>query len=599
MKRIRHLSLIAIIMSVATVFIVGGCEKSADPLQLNNPFDPASPTGGDGLQVRAVVSGNSVILTWNQPQGMDVSHYNLFQSDEADGTYEGFARVDHTASTIGNYTYKFPTPATADWFKVRASTVGGEFSLFSLAVPAQAMVGPVVIVGDTLTNLASPFQELTITAAFGDSLLIGLDEVLNNPLRVASSGPGMPTVINFDFGPAAADSTFHLRVLAFDAISATPTTKLDFPVRFAPKHTLVGANRLKLATRVNDLAIPSAGAIQMRFADSEANLALAPWIPGADLYPAYPLSDSANPQEIWAEFEGEFGFNSTSFISVRPDLLTSAAFNLKVPSNRVVSTLTVPVEFTAAATDLRISENPNFAAVPWQAFADSMTFQLSAGEGTKTIYTQYRNDWTQSNILSDYCILISQGPDVNFVVPSDGTVLTAGSTVTVRGTSSQGTVATGVDTVQVDFGEGLGFREVLGVENWQLNWNVPTFTADTEVVLRARAVAGDLVVTDFISVTVTQMTVAILDPLENGTVISGEPVNIAGTAGGMLGGDPIDTVVIDIGSEQITATSTNIWAETWTATDVLVDTPTTITVTAWAGTESVSASVNIVIQPAP
>jgi len=337
----------------------------------------------------------------------------------------------------------------------------------------------------------------------------------------------------------------------------------------------------------------------MRFADSEANLATAPWVPSADVYPAYQLADSANLQQIWAEYEGDFGFNVSNFTIVRPDLLTSATFQLTIPSDRVVSSLSVPVAFSASATDLRISENPNFATVPWQAYADTMTLQLSAGEGTKTIYTQFRNDWTQSEILTDYCIFISQGPDVNIVVPYDGAVLIGGTTIVTRGTSNQGTVATGVDTVQVDFGDGLGFRDVNGIEDWQLDWDVPTFTADTEVVMRARAVAGGLVVTDFITVTVSQLTIEILDPLADAFVVSASEINISGLAGSILGGTPIDTVVIDIGAEQIIASGTNQWAATWTAVDVLVDTPTTIVVTAWVGTESVTTSVDIVVQPAP
>ena len=65
---------------------------------------------------------------------------------------------------------------------------------------------------------------------------------------------------------------------------------------------------------------------------------------------------------------------------------------------------------------------------------------------------------------------------------------------------SSGTVAAALDAVQLDLGDGLGFREVLGTENWQRTWNVPVFTEDTEQVLRARAWAGDLMITDAVTV---------------------------------------------------------------------------------------------------
>ena len=386
-------------------------------------------------------------------------------------------------------------------------------------------------------------------------------------------------------------------VKAIGAVGESEAAALTLPVDFDPHHTLAEGSPLRLPTRVNDLVIPDLGLINMRFAASQAELAAAPWLPAADLYPGYELLDSANPQEIWAEYEGDFGFNTTYKLGVRPELLASAAYFLKVPENRIVSSHTVTAEFSAGATHTRISESPNFAAVPWQAYADTATFILSPEEGTKTVYVQYRNDWTQSNVLSDYCILVAQGPDVNIIAPQTGDVLVGGSTVMTIGTSTAGTGEAALDSLLIDLGDGMGFRAVLGTDNWQILWDVPTFTTDTDVVIRARAVIGEIAATDFVTVTVSQVGIQIDNPLDGASVLGGEPVEVSGLANGILNGAPVDSVIVNIGAERFVASGTNSWSVSWLSPVVADNTPTGITATVWTDGETVTDAISITLTP--
>ncbi len=181
--------------------------------------------------------------------------------------------------------------------------------------------------------------------------------------------------------------------------------------------------------------------------------------------------------------------------------------------------------------------------------------------------------------------------------PVEGDIVVGGSTLLTRGTAAPGTEAAAVDLVQLDLGDGLGFREVIGLDNWQLNWNVPTFTTDTEVIIRARAYAEDLEVTDSVTVTVTQLAVNIIDPLDGASVLGGEPLAINGDASGILGGAALDSVVVDIGAEHLVASGTTAWDTTWLAPSVGADTPVDIIATAWAGGESVSSTISVTVVP--
>jgi len=582
---------------VTTLLLLTGCEKSPTSQHQGNPFDPSGPSGGDALQLTTVTGVNQIILTWNQPQDMDINEYSLYHSESGDGSYEQLAIVPAGTNSTGSYTYKYPSPTQTHWFKAQAFTLGGDFSLTSLAVAAAATLGPTVVVGDTVSSLASRFPELTVTATFGDSLLVALNDTYANAWRFAQAGSGVPTTFSLDLGSAAADSTFTIYVKAIDGASSSFPTVLEMPVSFNPTHGLVDASATRLAKRVNDLSIPATGVTRMRFAPSEAELASATWVPGADIYPDYELSDSANSQEIWGEYEGDFGFISTSKLVVRPDLLGAASFELSLPTNRVVYTPTVMAQLSAAATEMRISENPDFASVPWQTFADTSSVRLSDGEGTKTVYCQFRNDWTQSAILSDYCIYVSQGLDVKILAPGTGAVVPGGVDFIVMGTSNPGTVATAIDSVKLDLGDGLGFREVIGVDSWQLEWAIPTFDQDTELVLRARAWADTFMITDVVTVTISQLAIRIMEPLPDATVVGGDPLVISGEAAGLLGGAPIDSVTVDIGAEHLLANGTDAWTVTWTTPVVTTDTPTDITATVWAGAESTASLVSVILTP--
>ncbi len=577
---------------------LAGCEKSPDLTHLSNPFDPASDTGGDGLQIRALTSPNQVILTWNQPQDMGITEYFIYQGDTPDGPFDEIAVVAQSAAASGTFIYNYPSPTQTHWFVAQAFTADGGFSMTSNAVPATADVGPTVVIGDTVTTLATRYPELSITVGFGDSLLIALNENFTDALRVQAAPPGTPLIVtSLDLGPTTLPDTFKIHVKSFDSLVSSTPTVMTLPVAFGPTHSLIGASRLNLASRTVDLAITATGVESMRFASNEAELATADWVPGAAEFYGYELDDTATTQSIWAQYLGDFGLTTTAELSVRADLLGGASFQLRLPSNRVVSQLTVLAELSAHATEVRLAESATFTDVPWLAYEDTLSFQLSPTEGHKTVYVQFRNDWTESNILSDYCTFVTQGPDVKILAPTDGSIVLGGTTLTIRGTTNPGTEAAAIDSVLIDLGDGEGFVSVFGTDTWQKFWTVPSFTVDTEIVLRARTWTGDIMVTDAVTVTVTQLSITTLSPVADTLLPGGNAINITGTAFGVLGGAPIDSVVVDIGSDHLVAVGTDPWSASWLPPLVAVNTAMDIVATVWAGDESVSSTTAVTVTP--
>ena len=174
----------------------------------------------------------------------------------------------------------------------------------------------------------------------------------------------------------------------------SPPSEQTVRVGFTPAFTIVD-DPATVATRSVDLTIPTAGVLNMRFFANYADTATTPWVPVSETYLGYLLSDSANPQFIRGQFQGDFGFDSLVEYDVTPDLLTGAAFNLVLPDDHVSDLTTVRGASRAVATEMRYAESADLSAAPWIAYADTVQITLSPTEGHKVIYVQYRNDWTR------------------------------------------------------------------------------------------------------------------------------------------------------------------------------------------------------------
>jgi len=399
----RRLLAIAFIMAlgVPVVFsLLPGCDNSPSEPAYNNPFDPLGPDGGDPLQVRAVAFNDTTVkLTWNQPQGMGITKYVISSSPLRDSGYDVIGNQEHTANPTTDFDYHDADETSTTWYRIQAFTET-EFTITSYATPDSATTGPRVIVGSGFGKTATRFTNLQITVTQGNMVRIALDSTFTENLRVVpAEAPGDTLRLTYDFGSATHNNEIKtLYVASFsDGYESLPSHQI-VKVEFEPAFTVVGDPKT-LATRTVDLTIPTEGVLNMRFFAQEADTATTPWVPVSDTYVGYQLSDSANKQTIFGQFQGDFGFNTLVELKVTPDLLDKAAFFLFHPdSSHTTEKSTVPGFSNAVATEMRYSESADLALAPWVAYADTVQIDLSPAHGHKVIYVQYRNDWTMSGI---------------------------------------------------------------------------------------------------------------------------------------------------------------------------------------------------------
>jgi hypothetical protein len=85
---------------------------------------------------------------------------------------------------------------------------------------------------------------------------------------------------------------------------------------------------------------------------------------------------------------------------VSPPTLSAVSINAGA-STTSSQLVTVALSIAGSATQMMLSEDPNFAGASWVPYSASSTFSLSAGFSAKTIYVQLKNSFGESEVGSD------------------------------------------------------------------------------------------------------------------------------------------------------------------------------------------------------
>ena len=483
--------------------ILVGCGSKPGTPEYNNPFDPNVPGSDDPFGLRAIYSSaeHSVTLFWNQLEGYDIVDYDITHAIDPDGVFAFVATVEATAAPQLIFTFADPVPNATNYFVVQARNADGDITLHSDMTAAEAPTPPFLTVGDGSGDAPSRHTTLAILTSVGDQMRIADNPEFTDAV-VLPALPDSTVEVAWDLGPAIANGEDKEVYLIVDTMGvASDTAQVTVTVDFDPTFTAVG-DPPTVATDVIDLAIDAPGALQMRFAADEADLPAQPWLPADTVYTGYQLADTINPQTIYGEFDGDFGFSATSEYIAVPDDLSGASFQLDLPADRVVSTSTLTALNDAVAHSMRFAEAPDFTGVPWQTYADTAVITIGSEPGTHVVYGQFRNHWTDSAVLNDYAILVTQALEVTILAPTGGAIIHGDSQFQIRGTSLA-PAGGSVDSVKVDTGDGL--LDATGTTDWTYLWDVPSVEVDTEWIVRARAYADTDSATTSVTVTIVPL----------------------------------------------------------------------------------------------
>lgn len=479
----------ALLLIAALGLGLGGCESKPEAPTFDNVFDPDGPYAGDPLRISCDFADSTITVKWFQPQGYGIAYYSVSHSNSPGSGFEFLEDVAATASETGIYFYKPAAATMPHFFRVVAYNEDDEYLTTSLQTPGDGTTGPIVETGIGTSTTPTRWLELAVGVTQGTSVRIANRADFGDAQEFEFNEDLDPLEIPWDLGPATENGdTLRLYVRAYGADFVSAMTRKTLTAKFDPKPVLDGGGTT-CASRQPLLAASTAGAVQVRLGATAEDVELAEWSDYAPENLTWEFEDTLGEQSVFGQFRGDFGFDSAVHeLVVTGDPLTDV--DVDVDLDGATGYPTVDLLCDAVATEVRIGEQESFATATWQAYADTVEYTLSAGSGHKIVYVQYRNDFTDSPILSVAVDYVAQPFAVGFTAPLPSQRLIGGTPLQVSGWAGALEGEAPVDSVKVHFADGNGWIKPTGVREWTATWDVPEVASSVELTMRARAFAG-------------------------------------------------------------------------------------------------------------
>ena len=432
-----------LVLALAIAVGIAACSRDTDPPTFDNPFDPESPNAGEGYDLRAVVVGDAVQLTWfnvreqtgfptddstlvdvytirhgtgtGEPTeqatglvypvapaiGADILANHLDYLPEAVNTYRVQADAEPVTDSGGNVigldTY-VPSRVVSVDAPLALTTPSGRFVAPSLDVPFRVRSG------------ISTDVEFAVDAAFSvrDTIL---------PIE-----PGVATEVTYRIVPfGAADDTLRVFFRGRTAASVGAARSVTITPEFDPgvqPQSGVRLNATRQAVAVDSTVVYRATGegvtgVTLQIPVAEADPIDLFTLDAPDDPIVLPLDDAralnadSTAWNFQLAIDSELGFLRTSALTVRKAGPVTGASIAFTDEDGVTNERAVEVQVTAeAAGEMIFSERPDFAGASWRTFAAVDTVVLSEEFGEKTVYAGFRNAFDPGFVVTTATILL-------------------------------------------------------------------------------------------------------------------------------------------------------------------------------------------------
>jgi hypothetical protein len=472
----------ALLAAVTMAMIFGCTEKPAEPT-FRNPLDPNGAYGGDPLEIIAVYLNGSVAVTWTKMDIPSITGYTILHKETPDGANTVVGEVESNKSSFFHEDF---LPNRPNYYMVLAVDEDGNNTAASNIAEAFILPPPTLTIGDTNFTYTKAVA-LSIRTAAGDTVQIDSLSTFDSPALMTFALVDdddtdeliTATTTWPDLGDSETiDQWKHLYMRVFTAGIASATEHDSVMTAFAPVLALPFGGK-KVGAVNPDLKITGQGIIGMRFATAAEELTGA--FRDYELITTGPALDGTmDPQVIYGEFISSFGFSDTASIDVIPDSLTSVVVTIN-GGNEATSNMAVNINADVGATFMRYAQqdfiDPDWG---WQKFEKNSFFDIvdpCATQPTIVIFSQFKNDWGISEIQeASFSWFPEDVQQVFFDIPD---TLYSGQDVTLTGTATAGTCTEPLTEVKL-FIQSV-FYPVVGLEDWSLDWTVPTVSVATDL----------------------------------------------------------------------------------------------------------------------
>ena len=406
------------------IFIFIQCEEQPAKPVYDNPLDELNPeTGGDPFNLNAHISGGGITLNWTAILHEEISLTRIFRATD-DGDYSTLFETD----SIGIANFTDDDIANGHKYSYYVSVYGqAEEPISSVITVVEINSEPFLSIDDDNGLTSSRTVQLTILAFGADSMKIGspdLDQadwiVYANSLTVILetgagekivraqfhySGGEISTVISDTTAPKNMNPA--LLINNDDEYTGTSNVTLQLSaegaqwVRFSndiPPGTSAAAQENPLVKGINNI-IESV-------ADGTGD-----WIEFDDEI-AWVLSPGEGFKRVYADFKNDFELIESASDTIIP-LPIAGYFNIEHDST-YADQKEVWLYPSAEGENIlcMFSQDPAFTGAQWADLTDSVEFELSSGEGMKTVFGRFKNDFDIIAAAADSILPLPMEPSI-------------------------------------------------------------------------------------------------------------------------------------------------------------------------------------------
>ena len=307
-----------------------------------------------------------------------------------------------------------------------------------------------------------------------------------------SLAPGKSVTATIDLPPDGPNQLIYLRLkdeLGQEATVATASVSLDSE---APTGSIIINDGGSFTNTLNVTLHASAsdgasGISQMQFSNDD--VIWSAWQPYATTA-TWQLTPGDGTKTIHARYRDHAGNTSiVATASVSLDSEAPTGSSIINDGGSFTNTLNVTLHASASDGASGISQmqfsNDDVIWSAWQPYATTATWQLTPGDGTKTVHARYRDHAGNTSIVATTTILLDQTPPVGTVALSPDT-MRAGTfprTVTLHLTAVDGLSGIGVMQVSNDAGfAGSTWQFFAHSLDWDLKTGVTAYVRYSDVV---------------------------------------------------------------------------------------------------------------------
>jgi hypothetical protein len=149
-------------------------------------------------------------------------------------------------------------------------------------------------------------------------------------------------------------------------------------------------------------------------------------------------------------------------------------------------TLSIQHNATFSITDMQISESSNLSDVPWESYRPAIDWNLSVGDGNKTVHARLRDEYGMVSEMFNSTIILDTIPPTGRISIEENLPITTGASVNI---SLEASDANGIAGVQISEDPGMGGQDWLPFAS-SMRWSLTPAPGLKTVYARFKDAAG-------------------------------------------------------------------------------------------------------------